>query len=155
MGNTWSEPTSGTGKALSKCKLIIRLNHTRDLKVRRVQHLTFKRYYTGICWKINVNHILKLSVTLQGLNSVEQTLWMCFFLFFFSACKLDCKVPRLSDVNIRTKVSPDGMSVLQGKLEGCTVNSHGVILNHTTYYLNLDAHGFFSSPQAAPMSGLL
>jgi len=34
----------------------------------------------------------------------------------------------------------DEMSVLQGKLEGCTVNSHGVIRNHTTYYLNLDAH---------------
>ena len=36
----------------------------------------------------------------------------------------------------------DVMSVLQGKLEGCTVNSQGVILNHTTYYLNPDAHVF-------------
>lgn len=36
----------------------------------------------------------------------------------------------------------DGSSVLQGKLEGCTVNSQGVILNHTTYYLNPDAHSF-------------
>lgn len=35
-----------------------------------------------------------------------------------------------------------GSSVLQGKLEGCTVNSQGVTLNHTTYYLNLDAHSF-------------
>lgn len=36
----------------------------------------------------------------------------------------------------------DGSSVLQGKLEGCTVNSQGVTLNHTTYYLNPDAHSF-------------
>lgn len=37
---------------------------------------------------------------------------------------------------------PDVIHVLQGKLEGCTVNSQGVILNHTTYYLNPDAHIF-------------
>lgn len=36
----------------------------------------------------------------------------------------------------------DVIHVLQGKLEGCTVNSQGVILNHTTYYLNPDAHIF-------------
>lgn len=36
----------------------------------------------------------------------------------------------------------DGSSMLQGKLEGCTVNSQGVTLNHTTYYLNPDAHSF-------------
>lgn len=36
----------------------------------------------------------------------------------------------------------DVIRVLQGKLEGCTVNSQGVILNHTTYYLNPDAHIF-------------
>lgn len=41
----------------------------------------------------------------------------------------------------------DVMSVLQGKLEGCTVNSQGVILNHTTYYLNPDAH-IFSRPSS-------
>lgn len=38
------------------------------------------------------------------------------------------------------RVLRDEISVLQGKLEGCTVNSHGVIRNHTTYYLILDAH---------------
>ncbi|KAI1242386.1 hypothetical protein IHE44_0005925 [Lamprotornis superbus] len=40
----------------------------------------------------------------------------------------------------------DGSSVLQGKLEGCTVNSQGVTLNHTTYYLNPDAHSFRRAP---------
>lgn len=39
-------------------------------------------------------------------------------------------------------VQTDVIRVLQGKLEGCTVNSQGVILNHTTYYLNPDAHIF-------------
>lgn len=39
-------------------------------------------------------------------------------------------------------VQTDVTRVLQGKLEGCTVNSQGVILNHTTYYLNPDAHIF-------------
>lgn len=41
-----------------------------------------------------------------------------------------------------TAVVFDVVRVLQGKLEGCTVNSHDVILNHTTYYLNPDAHIF-------------
>lgn len=41
-------------------------------------------------------------------------------------------------------VQTDVIRVLQGKLEGCTVNSQGVILNHTTYYLNPDAHIFYS-----------
>lgn len=36
----------------------------------------------------------------------------------------------------------DVIHVLHEKLEGCTVNSQGVILNHTTYYLNPDAHIF-------------
>lgn len=39
-----------------------------------------------------------------------------------------------------TALHTDVIRVLQGKLEGCTVNSQGVILNHTTYYLNSDAH---------------
>lgn len=39
-------------------------------------------------------------------------------------------------------IQTDVIRVLQGKLEGCTVNSQGVILNHTTYYLNPDAHIF-------------
>lgn len=39
-------------------------------------------------------------------------------------------------------IQTDVIRVLQGKLEGCTVNSQDVILNHTTYYLNPDAHIF-------------
>lgn len=42
----------------------------------------------------------------------------------------------------RFSIQTDVIRVLQGKLEGCTVNSQGVILNHTTYYLNPDAHIF-------------
>lgn len=34
----------------------------------------------------------------------------------------------------------DVIHILQGKLEGCTVNSQDVILNHTTYYLNPDVY---------------
>lgn len=43
---------------------------------------------------------------------------------------------------IQFSLHTDVIRVLQGKLEGCTVNSQGVILNHTTYYLNPDAHIF-------------
>ena len=43
---------------------------------------------------------------------------------------------------IQVSLHTDVIRVLQGKLEGCTVNSQGVILNHTTYYLNPDAHIF-------------
>lgn len=45
---------------------------------------------------------------------------------------------RSSHIQIQTDV----IRVLQGKLGGCTVNSQDVILNHTTYYLNPDAHIF-------------
>ena len=49
---------------------------------------------------------------------------------------------KLTWSDLRDEEFLDGSSVLQGKLEGCTVNSHGVTLNHTTYYLNPDAHSF-------------
>lgn len=42
----------------------------------------------------------------------------------------------------------DVIHVLQGKLEGCTVNSQGIILNHTTYYLNPDVHIFNKDPSS-------